>query len=124
VTLTGTKAFPAGVRPSFAVRGGFLVLSTSPDAIRRFRPPSDAAAARATGEAVVARLSGAAVRGYLAEHREALALVLGRNPSESLRTLDQLAELLEPLDRAELVVRGSETGLRLSVRVSTVRPLK
>jgi hypothetical protein len=124
VTLTGTKAFPTGVRPSFAVRGGFLVLSTSPDAIRRFRPPTDAAAAPANGEAVVARLSGTAVRSYLAEHREALARVLGGNPSETSRTFDQLAVLLEPLDRAELVVRGTETGLRLSMRTRLVRPLK
>lgn len=121
-TLVGEKAFPPGVRPSFAVRGGFLVVATSPDAIRRFRPPSDVAPA--AGEAVVARVSGAAVRGYLREHRDALARVVGGDAVETGRTFDHLAALMEPIDRAEVVVRGSETGLRLAVRARLVRPLR
>jgi len=120
VTLTAEKAFPTGVRPSFAVKGGYLVLATSPDAIRRFRPPSDTPAG--TGEAVVARVSGPALRGYLREHRDALARVVGGD--DVGRTFDQLAVLLEPLDRAEVVVRGTETGVRLAIRVRPVRPLK
>ncbi len=123
-TLTGEKAFPPGVRPSFAVKGGFLVLSTSPDAIRRFRPPSEAAAPAANGEAVVARFSGTAIRGYLQEHRAALAGVFGGDAAETGRTLDQLAVLLDPVERAEVIVRGSETGVRLAVRVRAVRALK
>ncbi len=121
-TLVGAKAFPPGVRPSFGVKGGFLVLATSPDAIRRFHPPSDAPPAGA-GEAVVARMSGTAVRGYLREHREALARVVGGDATETGRTLDQMMMLLEPLDRAEVVVQGSETGLRLSLRARLARPL-
>lgn len=121
VTLTAEKAFPTGVRPSFAVKGGYLVLATSPDAIRRFRPPSDAAPA-GNGEAVVARVSGPALRTYLREHREALARAVGGD--DAARTFDQLVALLEPLDRAEIVVRGTDTGMRLSVRVRPVRPLK
>lgn len=121
VTLTGEKAFPAGVRPSFAVKGGYLVLATSPDAIRRFRPPSDAAPA-GNGEAVVARLSGQALRTYLREHRDALARVVGGD--DAARTIDQLGVLLEPMDRAEVVVRGTDTGMRLAVRLRPVRPLK
>lgn len=122
-TLVGEKAFPPGVRPSFAVKGGFLVLATSPEAIRRFRPPSDAAPAT-NGEAVVARVSGAAVRTYLREHRDALTRVVGGDAAEAGRTFDQFAALLEPVERAEVVVRGSETGLRLSVRARLVRPLR
>jgi hypothetical protein len=122
-SLAGPKAFPAGVRPAFAVKGGFLLLATHPDAIRRFRPPSDVAPA-VNGEAVVARLSGTAVRGYLREHAAALAGIVGGDAAETERNLAQLATLLEPVDRAEVVVRGTETGLRLAVRVRTVRPLK
>lgn len=122
-SLAGPRAFPAGVRPAFAVQGGFLLLATHPDAIRRFRPPSDTAPA-ADGEAIVARLSGTAVRGYLREHAAALAGVVGGDAPETERNLTQLATLLEPVDRAEIVVRGTETGLRLAVRVRTVRPLK
>ncbi|HEX4607752.1 MAG TPA: hypothetical protein VH092_06040 [Urbifossiella sp.] len=123
-TLVGEKAFPPGVRPSFAVKGGFLVFSTSPDAIRRFRPPSDAPAAGANGEAVVARVSGPAVRAYLREHGAVLARVLGGDAAGTEQTLDQLVVLLDPIERAEVLVRGTETGIRLTVRVRLVRPLK
>ncbi|MFO0799052.1 MAG: hypothetical protein U0804_16410 [Gemmataceae bacterium] len=119
-TLSGEKAFPAGVRPAFAVKGGYLVLATSPDAVSRFRPPSDAAPP--AGEAVIARLSGPALRAYLREHRDALVRVIG--DADAGRTFDQLAVLLEPVERADVVVRGTETGVRLAVRIRPVQPLK
>jgi hypothetical protein len=123
-TLVGPKVFPPGVRPAFAVKGGFLVLATSPDAVRRFRPPSDAVAPGPNGDAVLVRLSGAALRGYLREHRTALAGVVGGDAAEAARTFDQFATLLDPVERAEVVVRGTETGFRLAVRVQLVRPLR
>lgn len=122
-TLTAEKAFPPGVRPSFAVKGGYLLLATSPDAIRRFRPPSDDVVGK-DGEAVVARVSGVAIREYLREHRTGLLRVLGGNERETATTFEQLAALLEPIDRAEVVVRGTDSGLRVAVRVRAVRALK
>ena len=44
--------------------------------------------------------------------------------ADTARTFDHLAALLEPIDRAEVLVRGAETGFRLAVRVRPVRPLK
>ena len=38
-SLVNDKGFPPGFRPSFAVVKGYLVLATSPEAIRRFTPP-------------------------------------------------------------------------------------
>jgi hypothetical protein len=122
-TLTGAKAFPPGVRPSFAVKGGYLLLATSPDAIRRFHPPSDEASGT-DGGAVVARASGTAIREYLREHRAGLAKVLGSDEGGTAATFGQLGALLEPIDRAEVVVRGTDRGLRVAVRVRAVRPLK
>jgi hypothetical protein len=38
--------------------------------------------------------------------------------------IDQLAAVLELVDRIELVTRGSDTGLRLALRAKLVKPLK
>jgi hypothetical protein len=126
MTLSNKKGFPPGARPSFALRGGYLVVAGSPDAIQRFRPPVGAPGVR--GEVVLARVSGTATRSYLERHREPLAGFLskaGNGPEKDvLKQLDQLAAILEPIDRVDLVTRGTDTGSQIAVRVKLVKPLK
>ena len=38
--LANDKAYPPGLQPAFALKGGYLVLASSPEAIRRFTPPT------------------------------------------------------------------------------------
>lgn len=124
-SLVNQTGFPAGFRPTFALKGGHLLLATSPEPIRRFKPP---AATAAPGEATILRFSGTAARAYLTTHRKQLAKFLagvgaGKEP-ELLQHLGQFATVLEPLDRADVVVGGDASGLRIALRVKFVKPLK
>lgn len=125
-SLVNDAAFPPGVRPSFAFKGGYLVASSSPDGVQRFRPPT--ADAVRPGEVVTARFSAAATRTYLLKHRAALATFAanagGTDKAELLAQLDQVVAALEAVEKVELVTRGSETGVRFAVRVKLTKPLK
>jgi len=124
--LANDKAFPPGFRPSFALKGGYLLLATSPDAIKAFRPPTDSP--KPGGDVPFARFSGTSARAYLLAHREPLAKFLsdaGAGPEKEVLThLDQFAAVLELLDRAEVLSRGDGTTTRLLVRVRLAKPLK
>jgi hypothetical protein len=124
-SLVNDKGFPPGFRPSFALKGGFLLVSSSPEGITRFSPPTGEAK---PGEVPLARFSAAATRTYLQSHGAELAKVLaglGAGPEKDLAGhFDQLAAVLELLDRVEVVTRGDESGVRLAVRVKFARPLK
>jgi hypothetical protein len=125
-SLVNNKAFPAGFRPSFALKNGYLLLATSPDAIKAFRAP--ATPATPGGEVPLARFSGTAARAYLLAHREPLAKFLsgaGAGPEQEVLTnLDQFAAVLELFDRVELLARGDATTYRVILRVSFAKPLK
>lgn len=125
-SLVNDTGFPPGFRPAFALKGGYLVLATSTDAIKAFRPPVSKPAV--PGEAVLARFSATATRDYLQTHGGKLAAFLagfGAGDEKELRGLfDQFGVVLEPLDRVELVARGDATGLRLSLRAKFVKSLK
>ncbi len=127
-SLVNEKGFPPGFRPSFALVKGYLVLATSPEAIRRFEVPA-AGDAPAKGETTLARLSGARAREYLLTHGPKLAKFLadvgaaGDEP-KTRETLDALAGVLELIDTAEVVARPAESGLQIAVRVKPAKPLK
>jgi hypothetical protein len=124
--LVNDKGFPPGFRPAFAVKGGYLIVASDPDAIRRFRPPTGEP--KPDGEVVMARFNGSGTRAYLEKHgtRVAgfLAAVTQGNEGEFAELFNQVATGLEPLDKVELVVRGDEASVRIAVRVKFVKPLK
>ena len=124
-SLVNEKLFPSGVRPSYAFKGGYLVVASTPDAIRRFRVP---ASEPASGESVAVRFSGAAMRAYLKSHGQKLATFLSStgagDVNELRKHIDQFAAVLELVDRVEAVAHGSDTGIRLALRVKLVKPLK
>lgn len=117
---------PPGFRPSFAIKGGYLLLSTSPDAIKAFQPPTGTP--KAGSEVPFARFNATAARGYLTSHGSSLAKLLSAagagNEKELEQQLDVLAQALEPMDRVELLGGGDATGAKLSLRVKLAKPLK
>ena len=125
-TLSGEKAFPPGVRPAFAFKGGYLIVASHPDAVRRFKAPD--AVKPDAGEAVVARFAAPAVRDYLRAHGPALADYLakhGHGTEKELREqVQSVAKVLELMDRLEVVTAGTDTGLRLALRAKLAKPLK
>jgi hypothetical protein len=124
-SLVNDKKFPAGFRPSYAFKGGFLLVASSPEAIKRFRKPKESPSG---SEALFARFSGSATRAYLQAHREPLARFLSAagNGSEKdlLRQFDQAAAVLELVDRVEVFSRGDDSGLRLAARFTFAKPLR
>lgn len=117
---------PAGFRPSFALKGGYLLVSTSPDAIKRFQPPTGEM--KPGGDVPFARFNATAARDYLKSHGSALAKLLSATGAGDAASLEQqlamLAQVLEPVDRVELLANGDATGVKLSFRVKPTKPLK
>jgi hypothetical protein len=126
LSLVNDKGFPPGFRPSFGVQHGYLVLATAPEAIKRFEVP--APAARPNDYATVARLSGSACRAYLLTHGPLLAKFLAQldagNEQELTGHIKTIADVLELIDSADVIVRGDDTCLRIAVRVKSTKPLK
>lgn len=124
-SLVNDKGFPAGFRPSFALKDGFILVATSPEPIRRFALPKTDSA---TGEATVLRVSGRGIRDYLQAHGEQLARFLaaaGHGPEDQFRTqFSPVASVLELIDRVDLVTRGDASGLRVTARLRLAKPLK
>jgi hypothetical protein len=123
-SLTG-NGLPAGFRPSFALKGGYLLVSTSPDAIKSFRAPGEP---KPGGEVPFARFNATATRDYLTAHGAALVKLLSAagvgDEKELAQQLDMLAQVLEPVEKVELLARGDATGVKLSLRVKLTKPLK
>jgi hypothetical protein len=125
--LVNDKGFPPGFKPAFAVVRGYLVVATSPEAIKRFEvfatesPPNK-------GYSTIARFSGKQTRAYLLANGSQLAKILaefGVGAELTLREqLDSLATVLELIESADLIVRGNDRGIRLGVRIDLTKPLK
>jgi hypothetical protein len=121
--LSHPTAFPPGFEPAFASKGGYIVLTDSPDSLSRFDapigPPTDA------DEVPVLRISAASWRRYLKEHREQLleylAGVKGADPTDLGRQLDTLLPIFEGLDRLEVVQRAGPDRAAIVVRFREVK---
>ncbi|WP_439627136.1 hypothetical protein [Gemmata sp.] len=127
-SLVNEKGFPAGFRPSFALVKGYLVVATSPDAIKAFTGPPSPADSAKDGAALLARFSGTHTRAYLVAHGDRLAKFLadlGAGDETALRAYAAgAAEVLELIDTIDLTRRDLENGLKLTVRVKPTKPLK
>jgi hypothetical protein len=126
-SLVNEKGFPPGFRPSFAIKQGYLVLATSPDAIKRFDPTvPKPALPRETS--TLAKLNGTQMRAYLQTHGAKLAKFLADigigNEKGLAEHIANLADVLELVDSAEVILRSDEKGLQIAVRVNPAKPLK
>ena len=117
---------PGGYRPCFALKGGYLLISTSPDAIKSFKAPTGDV--KPGGDVPLARFNAISARTYLTTHAGELAKLLGTagvGDEKSLtEQLGMLTLVLEPIEKVELLTRGDANGLKLMLRVKTVKPLK
>jgi hypothetical protein len=123
--LDGEGVFPAGIQPAYALKDGYLVLASSPEAVRRF---GTGAGAKPSGEVPLLRLSAKALANYLKDRRDALVpIVAERNnlsKDDAGRRLDGLLAGLKFLERIE-ITQSSEAGkLSLTLRVQMAQPLK
>jgi len=119
--------FPAGFQPAYAVRQGWWLVASSPDALARVSPRSPAPAV-ASDEVPLARLSVVALRAYLKQHREALTTAISAKNQlprlEAAAQLEQLHAMLQTVDVIELTQRPSAGQVILTLRVKPSQPLR
>jgi hypothetical protein len=127
--LVNDRLFPPGLQPGYALQAGYLVLGSSPEAIRRFGTAPAAPVTPAKDDVPLLRLSLKDLRRFVKERREPLAdFVAAKNQlsrEEVGKALDKLLIGLDLLDRLELTQRSTGAGqLTLTLRIHTVEPLK
>src|SRR5262245_58599393 len=107
--LVQNKLFPQGVQPAFALKDGYLLLASCPEAIRRFEK-SDRPAP--VGDAPLLRLSLVETAKLLKQHREALKTWLAEKnqipPKAAGMLIDSLVAALAPFDRVTLTQRTGD----------------
>ncbi|HMF11174.1 MAG TPA: DUF3352 domain-containing protein, partial [Gemmataceae bacterium] len=123
--LAGAAHLPAGLEPAFALKDGYLVVASSPEAIRRFEAT---AAPPPAGEAPLLRISLKEVRRYVEARRPELAAALaehGKTASKDVeKQLDELLLGLRAFDRLEISQRSADGQAALTLRVRMALPLK
>jgi hypothetical protein len=122
--LVNPEHFPPGFEPAFAMKHGYLVVATSPDALDRFAPSKREAA----GDRPILRISFSEARRYLKDHRQAIAAFCAAKHEISDETagqhLDRVAAILEFLDSAEIRKEAGPDRLTLSLHVRLAEALK
>lgn len=122
--LSNEKGFPAGLRPSYGLKAGYLVVASSPDGVRRFQAPTGTSA---RAEVPLLRFSPRHLRGHLGTHRGAIvgaaARWSGRPVKDIAHDLGELSVVLEAFDRMELRHTAGDGKVRLSLHVEFVEPL-
>lgn len=128
--LDNERLFPAGLQPAFALQNGYLVLASSPAALRRLGPASSSGE-RLTGDGgdvPVLRISFKAWRDFLRERREPMVAFMMEKDKitreEAIQRLEQLQTNLQYLDHLELARRSTPGQATLSLRVRTAWALK
>jgi hypothetical protein len=119
--------FPAGFRPAFALKKGYLVLASSPDEVQRFLP--DGSRTTALGdENNILRVSFREIIRYVRERREALAAVAAAkheiSHDEAEQRLTSLESFFQFVDRVEITQRTKAGCAILTLRLRMAQPLR
>jgi hypothetical protein len=116
---------PPGLRPAFAWKGGYLVLASTPEAVRRFVPPAEAdPPAVADAEVPLVRLALQGWAGYLRTYRGQLASYLADAynlpAADAEARIDRLLEGIDLFDGVEVVQRTVPGRAVVTVRLKTL----
>jgi hypothetical protein len=116
-----------GLQPAFAWKGGYLVLASTPDAVRRFVPPSKAPPSDATdAEVPLVRLALQGWATYLRSYRgpvtNYVADVYHLPAAEADTRVGRLIDGLDLFDAVEVVRRSAPGRAVWVVRLKTLTP--
>ncbi|MBX7103197.1 MAG: hypothetical protein K1X57_03905 [Gemmataceae bacterium] len=118
------KVFPAGVRPSYAWKHGYLLMTSHPSAISRFPAESGPKPASAP----VVRFSAPAWAEFLKTQRSPVAALIAANDKVSLeeakKQVDGIVDLLGFISGIELTVIRADSNARIEITITTSAPLK
>ncbi|HXL17520.1 MAG TPA: hypothetical protein VN961_08370, partial [Streptosporangiaceae bacterium] len=119
--LANDKGFPSGLQPAVALKEGYLVLASSPDAMRRFG--AAAVTAVAGPEVPLLRLSLSELASFLKHRREAIiGFVAAKNQvsrEAAGKGLESVLRSLELFEHLEVSHRTDAGQLILTVRLRT-----
>jgi hypothetical protein len=122
------ESLPAGFNPAFALKDGYLLLASSPEAVRRFGKPASESTRDAGGPLPLLRLSLSELRRYVQERREALARATAEKnqmpPEEAEKRLNGLLLGLQFFDRAEVSQTAGPGQVTLTLRLQPSRPFR
>lgn len=125
--LTNDKLFPPGMRPAFAFKEGYLLLASSPEAIKRFQPAKPSGTSSDRNEVPVMRASLGELARFIKDRRSALAAAISAQnkitEEEAGLRLDNLAMSLQLFDRLDLLQHFSTNQASLILRLRTAFPL-
>jgi len=126
--LTGEKAFPPGLEPAFAFKSGYLLVASSPEAIRTFHKAASPGGVQPMSEVPLLRLSLTRLRQFFKDRRESLISYIaekGKLPiAEVDRKLKNVLDSIELLDRVELTQQTAPEQHSLILHVRTTQPLR
>jgi hypothetical protein len=127
--LVNDQLFPVGFRPAFALKRGYLLLGTSPEAIERFAPAADVHdSAPAARELPLLRVSFGAWQDFLGGRKAELARFLAEKHhlpgTEAQERLTKFQTSLQLLSALEVSFTSEPERAALTLRLRLVRPLK
>jgi hypothetical protein len=127
--LVSEDHFPLGFQPAFALKDGYVVVASSPEALRRFQTvPATIPPQPSTRDIPLMRLSLSELRNFLKDRSELLAERLAQKDNiakeEANRRLSDLLAGLQLFDRVELSQRAGPGQVLLTLRIQMVQPLK
>jgi hypothetical protein len=130
VTLHGPDVFPPGCQPTLAIKAGYLLAASSPEAVAAFRDVPRPATATDANEHVIARISLKELAAYVgqANRRKALAEAIAHAnglPSSELEAgMEKAVDVLRYFDRIELVERHSPEQVHIALQLHAVKSFR
>ncbi|HZZ79693.1 MAG TPA: hypothetical protein VFE62_14330 [Gemmataceae bacterium] len=115
--LQGDKAFPPGIAPAFALKDGFLILASSPDAIAAFTLRDKQATADA--ETPLVRISAPELARLLEHRRDYILASLPQKDAK--RNVENVIGLLGLFDRVTLSHSAGDGQASWTVRLSPAK---
>jgi hypothetical protein len=125
--LVNDAKFPAGFQPSFALKEGYLLLASSPDAIRHFRA-GPVAAMPVTKDIPLLRLALPELSRLLTQRRDSVISLLAKHkqipPELAGELLAGLTGFLDLFETLELSQRTEAEHVIWLIRLRTAAPKK
>jgi hypothetical protein len=123
--LTNEHALPSGVRPSYGLRGDFLVVGSTPEAVSGFPTEMKAKPEHA---GLLVRFSGTRTAKYLNDHGKELSVAIAKQSGRDAETLQRefaaLASVLEMFESWELRHTGTGDLTKFTWKIEFAKPLK
>jgi hypothetical protein len=125
--LTGEGALPPGLLPAFGLHSGYLVVATTPEAMRGFAP-RPAPPLKAGEPFPLVRLSLKGGREYLRRRQDSIVDMIaehhGLKPDDVRGRLEGATSILELFDRLEISQRTGTGQVAFTIRLQTTLPLQ